>query len=157
ASQPAELRHIPAGRLRLAEIPVRCDAMSHTRRELLIGVVEHLQGQPHLLEVVQALGAVGRLAHLLDGGEEQPDEHRDDANDHQQLDQRKSHSMTCSGHRSGSSDLQLPAYRSPWLRATAFIYSLRVAVASCSQLLEKRLEVFALSQRSQVAIFAHAP
>src|SRR5262249_23699582 len=42
-----------------------------------------------LLEVVLALRAVGGLAHPLDGGQEQADEHGDDRYHHQQLDQRE--------------------------------------------------------------------
>jgi hypothetical protein len=48
-----------------------------------------VQGQADLLEVVLALGSRRRLADLLHGGQEQADEHRDDGDDHQQLDQRE--------------------------------------------------------------------
>src|SRR5262245_49123958 len=43
--------------------------------------------QPHLLEVVLALGAVGCLAHLLDSWQQQADEDGDDSDHHQQLDE----------------------------------------------------------------------
>jgi hypothetical protein len=43
--------------------------------------------QPDLLEVVGALHLVGRLADLLDGRQEQADQHGDDGDDDQQLDQ----------------------------------------------------------------------
>src|SRR5262245_26569339 len=46
-------------------------------------------GQADLLEVVGALDAAGGLAHLLHRRQEQPDQHRDDADHHQQLDQRE--------------------------------------------------------------------
>src|SRR2546421_30440 len=48
-----------------------------------------VEGQADLLQVVLALGAGGRLAHLLDGGQEQADEDGDDGDHHQQLDQRE--------------------------------------------------------------------
>jgi hypothetical protein len=48
-----------------------------------------VQGQAELLEVVLALGAGGGLAHLLHGGQEQADQHREDGDHHQQLDQRE--------------------------------------------------------------------
>src|SRR5262249_53453730 len=52
-------------------------------------VVHVVQPEAHLLEVVGALGARGRLAHLLDGGQQQADEDGDDGYHHQQLDQRE--------------------------------------------------------------------
>src|SRR5262249_36159960 len=58
-------------------------------RELAVHIVVVLAGQADLLEVVGALGAGGSLADLLDGGQEQADEDRDDRNHHQQLDQRE--------------------------------------------------------------------
>jgi len=48
-----------------------------------------VDGQAELLEVVLALRPLGGLADLLDGGQEQADQHRDDRYDHQQLDQRE--------------------------------------------------------------------
>src|SRR5205807_129756 len=57
--------------------------------EVLVGVVEAVHGQAHLLEVVGALDACGRLAHLLHRRQEQADQHGDDGNDNKQLDQRK--------------------------------------------------------------------
>jgi len=53
------------------------------RRELLEAVVVRVRRQAELLEVVLALGAVGGLAHLLHGGQQQADQHRDDG-DHDQ-------------------------------------------------------------------------
>src|SRR5262249_16218412 len=60
------------------------------RREAHVRVVIVVQGQRDLLEVVGALRASGGLAHLLDSGEQQADEDRDDRDHHQQLDQRES-------------------------------------------------------------------
>jgi len=48
-----------------------------------------VQGQAELLQVVDALGATGRLAGRLHGRQEQGDQHADDGDDHQQLDQRE--------------------------------------------------------------------
>src|SRR5262249_16108576 len=56
---------------------------------VVVGGGEVLDAQTDLLEVVLAAGAVGRLADLLDGGQEQADQHRDDGDDDQQLDQRE--------------------------------------------------------------------
>src|SRR5262249_2573181 len=46
-------------------------------------------GEGELLEVVGALDAVGSLADLLHGGEEETDQHRDDGNDDEQFDERE--------------------------------------------------------------------
>src|SRR5262245_41359545 len=46
-----------------------------------------MSGEADLLEVVDALGASGCLADLLDRGEEQADQDGDDRDHHQQLDQ----------------------------------------------------------------------
>ena len=43
--------------------------------------------RPDLLEVVLALRAGGGLADLLDGGQQQADQDRDDGDHHQQFDQ----------------------------------------------------------------------
>jgi hypothetical protein len=51
--------------------------------------VEVVHGQPPVAEVVLALGLVGGLAHLLDGGQQHADQDGDDGDDHQQLDQRE--------------------------------------------------------------------
>ena len=52
------------------------------------GLVGHA-GEPDLLEVVLALRPGGRLADLLDGGQQQADQDGDDRDHHQQLDQRE--------------------------------------------------------------------
>src|SRR5262249_52709530 len=46
-----------------------------------------VQGQAELPQVVLAAHAVGGLAHLLDGGQQQADQDGDDGDHHQQLDQ----------------------------------------------------------------------
>ena len=57
---------------------------------LLIGLLlPAVQGEADLLEVVGAFHAGGGLPHLLDGGQQQPDQHGDDRDHHQQLDQRE--------------------------------------------------------------------
>ena len=53
------------------------------------GVVEVVMGQADLLQVVGAADAGGGLADLLDGRQQQADQHRDDGDHHQQLDQRE--------------------------------------------------------------------
>lgn len=58
-------------------------------RERAVDVMIVVQGQADLLEVVDALHPTGRLAHGLDGRQQQGDQHGDDRDDDQQLDQRK--------------------------------------------------------------------
>src|SRR5262245_57611204 len=58
-------------------------------REETQRVVVVVERQADLLEVVLALRPRGRLAHLLDGGQEQADEDGNDGEDDQQLDQRE--------------------------------------------------------------------
>jgi len=57
--------------------------------EFAVGVVEIVGGQADLVEVVLAAHAVGGLADLLDGGQQQADQDGDDGDHHQQLDQRE--------------------------------------------------------------------
>jgi hypothetical protein len=52
-----------------------------------VGVVVVVQRQAELFEVVLALRPVGRLAHLLYGGQQQPDQDGDDGDDNEQLDE----------------------------------------------------------------------
>jgi hypothetical protein len=54
-----------------------------------LGVFVVVKRQGHLLEVVLAAHAVGSLADLLHGGQQQTDEYRDDSNHDKQLDQGK--------------------------------------------------------------------
>jgi hypothetical protein len=48
-----------------------------------------VDAEAHLVQVVGALGACGRLAGLLHRGDEQADQDGDDGDHHQQLDQRE--------------------------------------------------------------------
>ena len=59
------------------------------RQPAVVGVGVGVNGQHELLFVVDALGDVGRLAHLLHRRQQQADQHGDDGDDHQQLDQRE--------------------------------------------------------------------
>ena len=61
----------------------------HRCREEAARVVEVMQGEADLLQVVFALDAIGGLAHLLHGRQQQADEHGNDGNHHQQFDQSK--------------------------------------------------------------------
>jgi hypothetical protein len=79
-NQGADLLAIPARRER-------------SERALIV-----LGRQTDLLEVVAATHAVGRFADLLDGGEQEADQHGNDGDDHQQLDQRKSRATMESDH-----------------------------------------------------------
>ena len=58
-------------------------------REGSEGVVVVVNAQADLLQVVGAIDAAGRFAHLLHRRQQQADQHGDDGDDHQQLDQRK--------------------------------------------------------------------
>src|SRR5205807_788293 len=53
------------------------------------GVVVTVQRQADLLEVVGALPACGRVAHLLHGGQKKTNQDPNDGDHHQQLDQRE--------------------------------------------------------------------
>jgi hypothetical protein len=61
--------------------------VSERRRQFAVGVVAIVQCQGHLLQVVRRLDACSGLAHLLDSGDEQANQDRDDGDHHQQLDQ----------------------------------------------------------------------
>src|SRR5262249_1351961 len=67
--------------------PGRVRRLLPTGRERLVDAVVVVQGEADLFEVVRALGAVGRLADLLDGRHQQADQDGDDGDDDQQLDQ----------------------------------------------------------------------
>src|SRR5262249_44143907 len=54
-----------------------------------IDVMVLLHGKADLFHVVLALDTGGGSPHLLDRGQEQPDEYGDDGDDHQELDQRE--------------------------------------------------------------------
>jgi len=55
----------------------------------VVHAVAGMHGQAELFEVILALRHVSRLAHLLDGRQEQANEDGDDGNHHQELDQRE--------------------------------------------------------------------
>jgi hypothetical protein len=56
-----------------------------------MGIVVVVAGEGELFEVVLALHAVGRLAHLLHGGQQQPDEDGNNGDHDQQFDERETH------------------------------------------------------------------
>src|SRR5262249_54588833 len=64
-------------------------AQGAQRRQGLVDVVQVVGGQAELLQIVRTLGAVGGLADLLHGGQEQRDEDADNGDHHQQLDERE--------------------------------------------------------------------
>jgi hypothetical protein len=66
--------------------------------------VEVVQRQPELLEVVGALGACRGPANLLHGGQQQPDQDRDDRDHDQQFDQREATPRAEPGHGNPSSE-----------------------------------------------------
>jgi hypothetical protein len=57
--------------------------------EALVNAVIVVGRQAELFEVVAALDALRRGPDLLDRGDKQADEDRDDGNDHEQLDERE--------------------------------------------------------------------
>jgi hypothetical protein len=59
------------------------------QRQALVGRFIVEAGQRQLFQVTLACGAVGGLADLLDGREQQANQDGDDGNHHQQLDQRE--------------------------------------------------------------------
>ncbi len=86
------LRHVngagAAGRIALAGV-----------RQLGVRALEIVDGQADLLQVVLASAAGGGVADLLDRGEEQADQDRDDRDHDQQLDQRKRGPASVEGGR----------------------------------------------------------
>src|SRR5262249_54027061 len=87
-------RDHPAAAQAVGLIPV-------ARGELLVRVVVAVHGDAELVQVVLAGGAVGRVAYLLYGGEEQADQNRDDRDHHQQLDQREAVALPARRFRNG--------------------------------------------------------
>jgi hypothetical protein len=65
------------------------DVRSGRVGKFLVAVVIVVHGDPQLLQIVLAGRPVGGLAHLLDGGDKQPDQDRNDRNHHQQFNQRE--------------------------------------------------------------------
>ena len=66
-----------------------------------------VQSEGQLFEIVGALDPPGCLAHRLDRGQEQADEHRDDRDDNQQLDKCKSRSA-CPSRMCSKRSSELP-------------------------------------------------
>src|SRR5207244_355500 len=56
-------------------------------RQNAVGVVTRLQPQPDLSHLVGAFRSGGHRARLLNGGQDNADQHADDTDDHQDLDQ----------------------------------------------------------------------
>ena len=54
-----------------------------------MGRGETVASKADLLEVILALGASSRLAHLLHGRDQESDQHRDDGDDDEKLDEGK--------------------------------------------------------------------
>ena len=77
-------------------------------RQLAERVVVGVQGDPDLLQVVLALRPGRGVPHLLDGGQEQPDQDGDDRDHDEKFDQREPAAMASSGH--GGSPECLPRY-----------------------------------------------
>jgi len=78
-----------------------------------------VHGQANLLEVVQALDARCRRANLLDGGDQQRDQNRNDRDDDEQLDEREggpmdgTHSRAHDAPLSGKKDCEAHCERMP--------------------------------------------
>src|SRR2546430_11554570 len=92
-------------------------------RQPLVSALEVQDRDADLLEIVLTLGAVGRLTHLLDGWQQEPDEHSDDGDYDQELDQREtdrsSHGTRDHGRHSDEQRIRGgPLY--PTLRAVVY-------------------------------------
>ena len=57
-----------------------------------------MQGESDLPDIVGTLGAAGRFANLLNGGEQQPHQNANDGDYYQQFNQREAGMMTCDFH-----------------------------------------------------------
>jgi hypothetical protein len=82
-SRPVVVLPVANGRVGLGQVEQRPAGQEAVR------VVVVVAGQPDLLEVVGALHAVGGVADLLDRGQQQADQDRDDRHHHQEFDERK--------------------------------------------------------------------
>src|SRR5262249_4642762 len=93
-------------------------------RQVLVGVVEVVKRQADLLQVVGARRPRGGFADLLDGGQQQADEHGDDGDDDQQLDQREALARRSDSHDTG---LRIRVHRASLsLRLYAIVYTQEV-------------------------------
>jgi hypothetical protein len=75
-----------------------------------------VQRHCHLLEIVGRLRSRGRLAHLLHGGKQESDQDRDDRDDDEKLDERKSAAVAWErshGHLANEGSGSLPHYAEP--------------------------------------------
>ncbi len=61
-----------------------------TRREMLVLLVEPVKSNPHLAEIIAALGSKSGFPNFLDGRQQKSDQDADDCDDHQELDERES-------------------------------------------------------------------
>src|ERR1043166_4041337 len=68
------------------------------RKLALVGACEIVHREAELLHVVDRLGACGGLAHLGDGGHQEPDQEQQQAEPHDQLDRRDRKSAESAGH-----------------------------------------------------------
>ena len=66
--------------------------INRTQRKPGIGIVVIMDRQPDLFQVVGALGAPSGFASLLNCGQQQGDQHRDNRDHHQKFNQRESRS-----------------------------------------------------------------
>src|SRR5215510_10232291 len=82
------------GRMVKAQEPVWSGARAAGGREELVRGPKIEDASADLLEVVGALGPVGRLAHSLHGRQQQPDQDGNDGDGDQQLNQRETGRFT---------------------------------------------------------------
>ncbi len=75
--------------VRVGRVPVGLIHRQRLRRQVRVRALEVQRRQADLLEVVDALGAPGRLAGRLHRRQQERDQHGDDRDHHQQLDQRE--------------------------------------------------------------------
>jgi hypothetical protein len=92
-------------------------------------------GQGHLLEIVGAFQAVGRLAHLLHGRQQQADQNADDRNNDQKFDEREAPTPCLSvDHVSLDRRSRLETSESDWVgdgRVNSIITLAKATVKHC--------------------------
>ena len=99
----AKIAGIAVGRDHFRLRPGRAGELK--REGIVLGLIG-MQGQADLLEVVRALGAAGRFAGGLDGGQEQAGQDREDRDHDQDFDEGEAGSMRAkSSHRVAPIDL----------------------------------------------------
>src|SRR5262249_32825592 len=100
-TEPGQRRH-----------PRRADA----RRERAVGALVVEDRQAELLQIVRTLRPGRRLADLLHRRQQEPDQHRDDSDDDEQLDEREAKPIPVDSFHGQTSPKRQGSYSWRWYR-----------------------------------------